>query len=84
MEKKETTFIGKMIVSVGHLVYIGTKCSGRIKLSDTKEKKKALQMVKGRERLVMFEGAPLKSNHIVDYGRSPAMEQNVVMGFEDK
>lgn len=84
MEEKEDTFIGIMIVSVGHLVYIGTKSSGRMKPSDTKEKKKALQMVKGQERLVVFEGAPLKSNHIADYGRCPGMEQNVVMEFEEK
>jgi len=31
-------------------------------------------MVKGRERLVMFEASPLKSNHSADYGRSPGME----------
>lgn len=31
-------------------------------------------MVKGWERFAVFEGAPLKSSHTADYGKSPGME----------
>lgn len=37
--RKKLLFIGKTIVSVGNLIYIGTRSSGRMKLSDTKKKK---------------------------------------------
>lgn len=32
----------------------------------------------------MFEGAPLKSSHTSDYSRSPGMEKNGFMEFEDR
>lgn len=75
--RSKSLYIGKIIVSVGHLVQSSSRSSGRIKLSDTKKKEtKPLHMVKSWKRFVMLEGALLRSLHSVDFRKNPGMEKN--------